>query len=243
MRKFLLSAAALAGIVAPGVAAAQDAPVNIGYIGLDYANVDVDGVGSGDAVGVSGSLVMAEHFAMDVAVANNDEETAWGATGHIFMNNDQFLLGGFLGLVGSGATTRFGGVEGQLYLNRFTLAGAVSYSGGDDDNVSAWGGNAEGRFFVTDNFRLSASAGWSEMDDDVADDSLFRYGAGAEFQFSGVPISVGAGYSHTEFDETDIEADTVTATVRYDFGGSLLVRDRSGGGLAGLSGVTSASGF
>jgi hypothetical protein len=235
MRKFLLGAAALAGIVAPSVAAAQDEPQNIAYVGLDYANVDIEDVGSEDALGISASGLLAKNFVVDVAIANSEDATAWGATGHLFWNNDQFLLGGFLGVGSDGdIVSRVGGVEGQLYLGRATLAGAVGYAGGDETDSNTVSAEAEARFFLTDNFRIAANGGWIDVDE-VGEG--YTYGASAEYQLSAAPISIGVGYSHGTSDDTDEETDSVLATLRYNFGGSLLVRDRAGVGLAGLGGL------
>ncbi|MDX2277610.1 MAG: hypothetical protein NW206_19340 [Hyphomonadaceae bacterium] len=240
MRKLFLGAAAAIALAAPGVAAAN------GYVGLDYNNVDADGIGSEDSFGVSGSVVLTPNFALDAAVAENDDDTAWGATGHLFTNNSSYLFGGFLGFTGNDDTTSWGGgVEGQYYMNNVTWAGAVSYGTNDDSDVDAWGINGEGRYFVSENFRLEAGLGWFSVDGGGgADDDAISLGVGGEYQFSAAPISVGLGYTNTQFDEADLDIDTFQATVRYNFGGgSLMDRDRSGGGLAGLSGVGAALGL
>jgi hypothetical protein len=239
MRKLFLGAAAAMALAAPGVASAN------GYVGLDYANVDADGFES-DGFGVSGSAVVTPNIALDAAVADNDDDTSWGATGHLFTNNSSYLIGGFLGFAGNDDTTTWGGgAEGQVYLNNVTLAAAVGYGANDDADVDTWGVNGEARYFISENFRIEGGLGWANVDGGGgADDDALSFGVGGEYLFAAAPISVGLGYSNTQFDEADVDIDTISATVRYNFGGgSLMDRDRSGGGLAGLSGVTSALGF
>lgn len=240
MRKLFLGAAAAMALAAPGVAAAN------GYVGLDYTNVDVDGAGSEDAVGLSGSVVLTPHIALDAAVSDADDDTVWGATGHLFTNNRQYLFGGFLGVVGDDDTSTWGaGFEGQYYISNITLAGAVGYANNDDADVDGWGANGEARYFFNDNFRVEGGVGWTRVDFGGGfDDNAVTLGLGGEYQLATMPLSFGLGYSHTSFDDLDIDADTVSAMARWNFGGgSLFDRDHSGGGLAGLSGVAAAIGL
>lgn len=249
MRKLFLGAAAIVALAAPGVASAN------GYVGLDYTNVDVDGAGSADGFGVSGSVVLTPNIALDAAVGTSDNDsgddaTSFGGTAHLFTNNSSYLFGGFVGFGTvdndvADTTTWGGGAEGQYYMNNVTLAGALSYATNDDADVDAWGIDGQARYFVSENFRLQGGLGWYNVDAGAGgDDNAINLNVGGEYLFSSVPVSVGVGYSNIQFDEADASIDAVSATVRYNFGGgSLLDRDRSGGGLAGLSGVTSALGF
>lgn len=248
MRKLFLGAAAMVALAAPGVASAN------GYVGLDYSNVDVDGAGSADGLGVSGSVVLTPNLAIDGAIATSDNDggddtTAFGGTGHLFTNNSSYLFGGFVGFGttdsdADDSTTWGGGVEGQYYMNNVTFAGALSYATNDDSDTDVWGLDGQARYFVSENFRLQGGVGFYSLDNDVAEDDAINLNVGGEYLFSSVPVSVGLGYSNITFDEADVDIDAISATVRYNFGGgSLLDRDRSGGGLAGLSGVTRALGL
>lgn len=239
MRNLFLGAAAMMAMAAPGVASAQT-----GYVGLDYTNVDIDGADSQDAFGVSGSVALTGHVAIDAGVSDSDDSTAWGATGHLFQNDSQALYGVFAGVSDNDVSTTWAaGVEGQYYMNNVTWAGAISYANNDDADIDAWGVNGEGRYFINDNFRLEAGLGYFDLGGS-ADDSAITAGFGGEYQFAAAPVSVGLGYSHLEFDTADASADAVSATVRYNFGGGTLSdRDHSGAGLAGLSGIGSALGL
>lgn len=239
MRKLFLGAAALVAMAAPTTALAGPA-----YVGLDYASTDVDGFDTTDAVGLSGAVEMSPNFAADFGVSTDDDVSAWGFNAHLFTNNSNYLLGAFGGITFTdGDRTWNTGVEGQYYLSNVTLAAAVSYAKSDDFDVNALGVNGEARYFINDNFRLEAGAGWFNAEAGGGEDDVLVGSLGGEFQFSSVPVSVGLGYSHLETDETDLSSDTISATLRYNFGSSLRERDRSGAALAGLSGAGSALGF
>lgn len=233
MKKVILGAVALAALIAPGIASAQQ-----GYVGLDYGTTDIDGLGSDDAWGVSGAVELTPNFSIDGSYADNDEDGVVGATAHLYSNNDNHLLGAFLGVSDSDSSTSWGGgVEGNLYLGQATLAGAVSYTTDDDADIDVVGVNGEYRYFVSDNFRLEGGIGYFDLSGGGTDDSALNFGVGGEYQFATTPISVGLAYARTTFDEIDLDADSFTATVRYNFGGGTLHdRDHSGVGLAGLAG-------
>jgi hypothetical protein len=240
MRKFLLGAAMLAAIAAPGVAAAN------GYVGVDYANTDND-VDSEDVFGVSGSIVATPNLAFDGSIADDDTATLWDVNGHLFTNNSSYLLGAFIGFGESDSSSTIqGGFEGQYYLSNLTLAAALAYGSDDDTNGHAWGVNGEARYFIGENFRVQGGVGWfnTEISDLDQEDDLLAFSVGAEYQLSAAPVSLAVGYANLQADEADADTNVISASVRYNFGaGSLLDRDRSGGGLAGLAGVTSALGL
>lgn len=240
MRNLFLGAAAIMAIAAPSVAAAQT-----GYVGADYTSTDIDGLGSEDAFGVSGAVELSGHVAIDAGVFDNDGESAWGGAGHLYLNDSSHLIGAFLTVSDSDASTLWGGgVEGQVYLNNVTLAGAVSYGRDDDADVDAMGANGEARYFFSDNFRVEGGLGFFNIDTAGGDDNATTFSAGGEYQFAAAPVSVGLGYTRLALDEADIDADTVSATVRWNFGGGTLHgRDHTGAALAGLSGIGSALGL
>lgn len=239
MRKLFLGAAALVAMATPSVALAGPA-----YVGLDYASTDADGFDTTDSVGLTGAAELTSNFAVDAGVSTDDDVSAWGFNAHLYANTDNFLLGGFGGVTFvDGEKAWNTGVEGQYYLSNVTLAAAVSYAKADEFDVSALGVNGEARYFVSDNFRLEAGLGWFNAEAGAAEDDVLVGGLGGEFQFASVPVSVGLGYSHYETDETDFSSDTISATLRYNFGSSLRERDHSGAALAGLSGAGSALGL
>jgi hypothetical protein len=244
MKKYLLGAAALVAMAAPAVAHADAT----GYVGLDYANTHVDGLGSADGWGGEGAVAFQGSsdigFEFDGAVVDGDDsDTVWGAAGHLFVRNDSYLFGGFVGATTADSDTVWNvGVEANKYYQNWTLAGAIQYANDDDVDVNAWGVNAALRYFPMDNFRIQGTAGWADVDYPGGDDNAWSLGAGGEYQFSAVPISIGVNYAHTEFDDADISADSWTVALRYNFGGGTLHdRDRHGASQADLVGIGALS--
>jgi hypothetical protein len=238
MRNWIIGAAALVAVVAlPSVAAAQAT----GYVGLDYGNVDVNHVGSDDGWGASGSVAFqgssSISFEVDAGVFDADHaDTSEAITGHVFTRNDQYLFGGFVGYQHSDDDDSWSaGLEANKYFDNWTLAGAVVYDDNNDADTTAWGVNVEGRIFATDNLRVDLAAGYDSVDlPGPGDADVWDAGVGAEYQFASVPVSIGARYTHVD---GDIDADVVTATVRYNFGGSLKDRDRTGASQASITGI------
>jgi len=242
MRTWIIGAAALLAVAAaPGVASAAS-----GYVGLTYSNTDVDNGGSDNAWGAEGSVVFSGSsqisFELDGAIVDGDNtDTVSAATGHVFTRNDSYLFGGFVGIShADDSNTWSAGLEANKYFTDWTLAGSLVYGNNDDAGADGWGVNAEARYFVNDNFRLNANVGWATIDSDFGDDDATQLGVGGEYQFNAIPISVAAGYAHTEFSDADFEADTFTVGVRYNWGGTLRDRDRNGASQAGIAGIASA---
>lgn len=240
MRNWIIgAAAAIAAVAAPSVAAAQT-----GYVGAVYSNTDFDGSDEVDSWGAEGAVAFAGSgsivFEVDAAIVDSDEGgTGTSLTGHVYSRNSDYLFGGFVGLADSEDvdTTWFAGLEASKYFANWTLAGAIAYGSNDDFDSEGWGANVEARAFVSDNFRLNANLGWADIDyGGFGNDNAFTYGVGGEYQFSAIPISVGLGWNHLEFDEVDTEADTVSVAVRYNWGGTLRDRDRNGASQANVLG-------
>lgn len=237
MRNWIIAAAALVAVAAPGVAAAQT-----GYVGAVYGNVDPDGAGDEDFYGVEGAVAFAGSgsivFEVDAAITDGDDsDTAYGVVGHVYARNDSHLVGGFVGLSDNEATdtTWAAGVEGAKYFDRWTVAGAVYYANNDDVDTDGYGINVEGRYFINDNFRVDAGVGYANADTPIGDNDITTFGIGTEYQFAQVPVSIRAGYRTTDGDFGD--ADTITIGVRYNWGGTLRDRDRSGASQASVVGI------
>jgi hypothetical protein len=49
-----------------------------------------------------------------------------------------------------------------------------------------------------------------------------------EFQFTGAPFSIAAGYRHFEVNDEDISVDAFTVGGRWNWGGTLMERDKAG---------------
>lgn len=240
MRKFIIGAAALLAVTAaPGIASAAT-----GYVGAVYANTDVDhSSGSNDAWGAQGAVAFGGSsdigFEVDAALVDSDAaDTVSRLAGHVFKRNDSHLLGAFVAADhADGATVWSGGVEGNLYFQNWTLAAAVGYADANDADASAWAANVAARFFASDNLRLDAHVAYANIDYDFGgDDTATVLGVGAEYQFSAAPISVAASYDHDDFDNSN-SANVWSLAVRYNFGGTLRERDRSGASQADLIGI------
>lgn len=244
MKKFLLGAAAALALAAPGVASAQQAYVDLGYSSGEAeafgTSADTEGwqLGGAAAFGGNGSL----GFQVDGLIANSevdggDDVDSYTLGGHVFTRNENFLLGGFANYGNSDDGTDdldywTLGAEGQLYLSRTTLDGAVSYSEADDDAGELTALDLGITHFVTDTFSIGAGAGFGNFEVAGTDVDATNLGLNAEYQFSALPISLFGGYSHGEVDDIDAEADALTVGVRYNFGGSLFERNRSGASLS-----------
>jgi hypothetical protein len=240
MRNLIIGAAALLAVAVPSVAAAQT-----GYVGVNYGNVDAGGAaGDEDFYGLEGAVAFAGSgsivFEVDAAVVDSDDsDAAYGLTGHVYSRNDSHLFGGFIGVADSNdSTTWVAGLEANKYFTNWTLAGALFYGNNDDLETDGYGVNVEARAFVSDNFRLNANIGYASVDSGAAgDDDATIYGVGGEYQFASFPISVTAGYNTADSDGGDVDAWTIG--LRYNWGGTLRDRDRSGASQASLVGVSS----
>jgi hypothetical protein len=247
MRNWIIgAAAALAAVAAPSVAAAQAT----GYAGVVYSNSDFGGGDDVESWGAEGAVAFAGSgsivFEVDASIAttddsgSGDDETGYGVVGHIYARNSDHLFGGFVGIAGTeDSETWLAGLEASKFFDQWTLAGALFYGNNDDADVDGFGVNAEGRVFLTENFRLNGNVGWVQVDDGVDEEDAMLYGVGGEFQFATLPISVGAGWSTVDFDGGDV--DTWTIGVRYNFGGQTLMdRDRNGASQASVVGLANA---
>ncbi|MDX2277611.1 MAG: hypothetical protein NW206_19345 [Hyphomonadaceae bacterium] len=251
MRSLILAAAALVAVAAPGVALAQT-----GYADVSYTNVSTDtGFGDDDADGwAAGGAVAFDAYALgvqlDAGYSNTSADSggdvdSWSLGGHVFKRYDNFLVGGFAG-VGNVDADSAGdsdywtvGAEGQYYFERTTLDASLSYTEADDADLSATALNLGATHFYTDNFSINAGVGFASLENDAGDDAdLISYGVGAEYQFAALPVSVFGGYTHSEVDDFDTESDALTVGVRYNWGGTLYDRNRSGASLSrvGLGG-------
>ena len=111
-------------------------------------------------------------------------------------------------------------------------------AGTDDADIDGYGVNVEGRYFIQDNFRVDANIGYGQIDTGAAgDDDVMVYGVGGEYQLAEFPVSFTAGYHTTDSDFGD--ADVWSIGVRYNWGGTLRDRDRSGASQASLTGLGS----
>ena len=106
----------------------------------------------------------------------------------------------------------------------------------DVTNKNLWTAQLEGRYFVTENFRISANAGLVRAKGGGARTTVRTVGFGAEFQPGNLPFSIQGGYMHADASNSSAEADIVRVGMRWNFdGGSLAERDRLGPSLNNVS--------
>jgi len=191
--------------------------LDLGYFKQDYDNSNVD----------TGFREAAEHLYY--------RSQGWLAGA--FAQQRKYYLNGH----SNNVKGYFLGLEGQVYLDNMTLYGQLGQSkwryiaGTTDPDVMA---TLELRYFMSENLRLDASINYLKEDAS----GLFNYkwnqttyGVGAEYRFSGSPVSVLARYEYANEDQsTGYSADNqrLLIGVKFNFGKDSLRRsDREGAGL------------
>ena len=236
---FLASAAAAALFAAP--AFAQDA---IGSVGVTYSNPSVEIAGEdfdADVWTVDGTVaVPADNWtitfngAIDYAKAFGEDDTTGVAAAHLTtLVAGDVRVGGFVAAngIGSGDTVYTVGAEAQKYLAGSTLTGQIAYTDADDLGAKVWTVGGDAAFYVMPNLRLNAGVSYNSVDTDFGDADAWTYGVGGEYEFTGTPFSVAAGYTRADIGDIDVDVDTWSIGLRYSFGGGLQARDRAGAGL------------
>ena len=214
-----------------------------GYVGGSFVAIDQSDT---DVTSIDGRYLLGDNFMLDGGYSYADGDANVLRIGaHAFVHNAEWLLGGYAGyedIDSSGTSfhdwTAAG--EGQYYFDRATISALVSY--GETGNrpfgaaLKQWTFGGDVRYFVTDNFGLRARAAWVQDEINVIDHDGSIIDVGAEYQFSDAPVSVTAGYRHTEalFDSLD----SWGVGLRWNFGdATLLQRDHSGARLHRPGGV------
>ena len=87
------------------------------------------------------------------------------------------------------------------------------------------------RHFFDDNFAIEGNVGFASIDSSGDDEDATSVGIGAGYQLASAPVSIFGGWQHSEIDDSDLDFDTFGVGVRYNWGGTLLDRDRSGASL------------
>ncbi|WP_288759253.1 porin [uncultured Brevundimonas sp.] len=234
---FLASAAAAALFAAPALA--QDA---VGSVGLTYSNPSVEIAGDdfdADVWAVDGTVAIPANNwtvtfngAIDYAKAYGEDDTTGAAAAHLTtLVAGDVRVGGFVAGngIGSGDTVYTVGAEAQKYLAGSTLTGVVAYTSADDLDADIWTVGGDAAFYVMPNLRLNAGVSYNNVDAQLGDVDAWTYGVGGEYEFTGTPFSVAAGYTRADIDSIDV--DTWSLGLRYSFGGGLQARDRAGAGL------------
>jgi Gram-negative porin len=250
MRNLLLGAAALLA----AMTAAPGAWATTGHADVSYARsedgADVDTVGLGGVVAFDANEVGVQ---LDFDYANSsvddvdDDADIWSIGGHVYKQTNEWLIGGYAGYSrlspdnGDDLDAWQIAAEGQYYLKRTTLGAAVSYGESDDIDTNTWGVEGDVKHFYTDNFSVGANLGLGNTESNDEDSDFWTAGVGAEYQLASTPISFFGGWQHTDSDD-DEEADSFGVGARWNFGGTLFDRNRSGGDLKRRLGAPTAFG-
>jgi hypothetical protein len=241
MRKLLLGAATALTFLVPGVASAAD-----GHLDLSYSDADqgsgVNTINFGGAVNFD--MTSSLEAQVDARFSRVDTSSGFNHTYsvanlHVFNRNDNFLVGGFVGVeeASFNIDAYHFGAEGQLYLSRLTLDGAIAFTSAEGGTFDENGSTSRvgATWFVTDTF--SVGAGYRDLDVDGL--GINSTSLNLEWQPGGGPFSFTGGYRTSEFDAAVADVDTWEVGLRWSFGtGSLFERNRSGASLSGVGTVS-----
>lgn len=248
MKTKLFATAALIAVAVSAPAFAQNINGNVGSVGAAVNYTDLNtrlGGNDGTSAVIDGSVAIPLQGAWtvtangDVSISDNDLSDETVASGAVHLTTkigDTARVGAFTALSRPSNDTLWAvGAEAQKYLDKVTLTGLVAYGQSNDLDADLYSVRGEARYFVSDNFRLNAGAGWSRIDTNVNAD-LWDVNAGGEYKFANSGWSTFAKYTHAESkDLAKLNSDAVRIGVRYTFGGSLKDRDRAGADLATAS--------
>ncbi|NGM52470.1 hypothetical protein G5B46_22895 [Caulobacter sp. 602-2] len=240
MKTQLFAAAAVLAVAVSAPAFAQ----NIGSVGaaVDYTNVDTSvGDADGTSVVIDGSVAIPTGSwtitaSGDVSIADSDvsqRTVASGAAHATTVIGNGLRIGGFTALSRPSNDTLWAvGGEAQKYLGNVTLTGLAAYGQSNDLDADLWTVRAGANYFVSDDFRLDAGLGWSNVDG-LVDADIWDINVGGEYKFANTGWSTFAKYTHSEADDlADLKSDAVKVGLRYTFGGSLKARNAAGADLA-----------
>lgn len=135
------------------------------------------------------------------------------------------------------------GLEGQIFLDNWTLYGQAGYldsDGTDDDALyDAIFGRLVARYYVQPNTKIEAglAAAFGKMEDND-DAKIVNWSLGLEHRYASTPLSLFVGYDGFSAEQPD-EDDRITSHefkigLRYAFGAgseSLISKDRNGASL------------
>jgi len=241
MKTQLFAAAAVLALAVSAPAFAQ----NIGSVGaaVNYTDLDTDfGGADGTSVKVDGNVAIPTGawtvtLNGNVSVNDNDisDETVASTAVHLTTKvGETVRVGGFAALSRPSNDTLWAvGAEASKYFTNVTLNGLVAYGQSNDLDADLYAARGEARYFVSDDFRLDAGAGYTKIDADAANEAeIWDVNLGGEYKFANSGWSTFGKYTHAEADDlADLKSDAVKVGFRYTFGGSLKARDAAGADL------------
>ncbi len=226
-------------LVLGGGAGAQDIS---GYVGGSYFKTDIDDGPDFDGFTLEGAYfnTLGGNFNLQADGLYKDydegDDNLLAAQLHLFVrDSSSHAVGGFAAVLDSDeAETVWGvGAEGEVYNGQWTLGGVAGWFDSDDFD-SLYGLCGYGRLYGSSSFLIEGRTSFANVDFGPGDIEAWSIGAGAEYMFTGAPISIRGGLDRIEQDDLDIEATRLTIGARYHFGSSgLMQRDREGAGQPG----------
>jgi hypothetical protein len=242
MRTYLLGAALAFALAAPAAAHAQTGHVDAAYSEqtYDFGGADFDA----ELTSLSGQVAFGGDGGIGVQVdgrythwaGDADDVDAFSLGAHVFTRRGAWLFGGYVGyddVEDFNIEAWTGALETQYYFSRSTLTGTLSHSEWDGPDYTITMLEGEYRYFLTDNLSLHGGLGFGQGDIGGNDPDVWSAEAGGEYQFAALPVSVFGFYRRGEIDFNvgSIETDALGVGVRYNFGGTLMDRNRRGAGL------------
>lgn len=249
MKTLLLATAAVAAFAAAPAFAQSAGPV--GSAGITWSNVEADaggasadqGFGAVDAnvAGDFGAWTVTFDGSVGWADGEIDEDRAESIQVHLTRKFQDIRVGAFVGLASEDVTTV--GLEAQKYTGPLTVSGALAVSSMDEADVISLNGDVA--YFVQDDLRLNVGAGVGNLDTLGGNTRYYSMGAGAEYRIPATSLSVYGAYDRSTVDDFDLDVDTFSIGLRFNFGASTLrERNERGadlgrivGGLGSLSSI------
>jgi len=225
-----ITAIAIALMTAPAMA-------QTGHIGAAYSSND-DAEQDAYAIEGAAAFAFSEAFGaqIDGALGEVDDDMAWDINGHLFYTIGAFRVGGVFGAAGIDTgggepSSSHWGIEGQYWFDRFALSGSAITGDGEfiiSPDLEYTNYDLNGDFYLTDNFVIGGTYGVGTVDNGGSEADTTSYSIDAEWQLSALPLSFLAGFQHWEIDDTPVETDAWTIGARWNWGGTLIERDRAG---------------
>jgi hypothetical protein len=232
--------------------------VDYGSNPINASALQVEGFASGaynftPILGAQGDLVL-NLSRGEIESETKVEGTDIDAALHLFYRDSgTFLLGGLIqagtsetlyeSSYGETYNTFYAALEGQVFLDNFTLYGQLGllnwqHDEFDDLEFAGHFATIEARYFLSPDFRIEAHLGFAayELSESEFGGSTINFGASAEYRLTDSPISLFAKY---DFYSASLDADDATRTdhrflvgAKFNFGtGTLIERDRAGASL------------
>lgn len=251
MKKSLFATAFAVAAVVCAPAMAQDEAAHSGHVGASIAQTELDAFGSdGDfqTYGVHAAVFMPVRYDLGAQVNlgyADAEDADGGLSGSLALISD--IEGGRIaGFVGGAEVAdelmMAYGLQGDVHLTDVTLTGGATFATVDEFETDFWLVSLGGRYFASDTLRFDGGLGYVTGEFGGMDAEAWTGGVGGEVQLDG-QVSVFGGYNRIDVQDFDLTADTFSVGIRYNFGGTLRDRDRTGAAFGGLTDVARIGAF